>query len=270
MPSIRSLLTLSLAAMAMAKEMPKDSLRAATLYDSGLKHQMNIARKQATFSHQRDAGVYASEQYKEIGAKDYVPCKNGKAEAVKGDANNTFRCKNIDLYHFLPHSAFGSTTGEGSSSWGWTAPNGREFIAFGQADGAAFAEITKKGKLVYLGRLPQYSVPAIWREIRAYKNYMVIGSEALGHNIQIFDMRKVCATLSELKRAFANRVCSCSRSTPRTPSSSATTRTSLVSSLACLLAAPTMLLLTRRRTGVMPSELLHATAPAALVLSSLT
>ena len=96
-----------------------------------------------------------------------------------------------DLYHFLPHSALGSKTGEGSSSWGWTSSDGREFVAIGQADGTAFVEITSKGKMVYLGRLPQYSVPSIWREIRAYKNYMIIGSEAQGHGIQIFDMEKL-------------------------------------------------------------------------------
>jgi hypothetical protein len=42
-----------------------------------------------------------------------------------------------------------------------------------------------------MGRLPQYSVPSIWREIRSYKHYMIIGSEAVGHGIQIFDMKKV-------------------------------------------------------------------------------
>lgn len=45
--------------------------------------------------------------------------------------------------------------------------------------------------MVYLGRLPQYSFPSIWREIRSYKHYMTIGSEAVGHGIQIFDMTKV-------------------------------------------------------------------------------
>ena len=97
----------------------------------------------------------------------------------------------IDLYDFKSHADLGSERGEGSSSWGWTSPEGRELLAIGQSDGAAFAEITSEGKLVYLGRLPQHSVPAIWREIRGYKNYMVIGSEAVGHNIQIFDMTKV-------------------------------------------------------------------------------
>lgn len=71
------------------------------------------------------------------------------------------------------------------------SPNGREFVAIGQADGTAFAEITRDGKLVYLGRLPQQSVFSIWREIRSYKNYMVIGSEARNHGIQFFDMNKL-------------------------------------------------------------------------------
>jgi hypothetical protein len=98
----------------------------------------------------------------------------------------------IDLYHFLSHSALGSTRGFGSSSWGWTSSTGREFVAIGQSDGAAFAEITSAGKLVYLGRLPQYSTPSQWREIRAHNDYMIIGSEARNHGIQIFDMKKVC------------------------------------------------------------------------------
>lgn len=64
-------------------------------------------------------------------------------------------------------------------------------MAIGQSDGTAFAEISKEGKLVYLGRLPQYSVPSEWREIRAQNDLMIIGSEATGHGIQIFDMKKL-------------------------------------------------------------------------------
>ena len=100
----------------------------------------------------------------------------------------------MDLIHFKSHADMGSKMGQGSSSWGWTSPDGREFVAIAQADGAAFAEINKQGKLVYLGRLPQYTAakPAIWREIRGFKDYMIIGSESDKHGIQIFDMRKVC------------------------------------------------------------------------------
>lgn len=97
----------------------------------------------------------------------------------------------IDYYDFKSHADLGSFVGEGSSSWGWVGPDGREFVAIGQADGTAFAEINKKGKLVYLGRLPQQSVFSQWREIRSYKDYIVIGSEALDHGIQFFDMNKL-------------------------------------------------------------------------------
>lgn len=107
-----------------------------------------------------------------------------------------------DLYHFLAHADLGSA-GRGSSSWGWTSDDGREFIAIGQEDGTGFAEISKEGKLIYLGRLPHASVPSIWREIRAYKNYMVIGSEAVGHGVQFFDMSKV-RDLREINISLTN------------------------------------------------------------------
>lgn len=83
------------------------------------------------------------------------------------------------------------STGAGSSSWGWVSDDGREFIAIGQEDGTTFAEISSEGKLVPLARLPQVSLPSDWREIRGYKNYMIIGSEAVAHGIQIFDMTKL-------------------------------------------------------------------------------
>lgn len=106
-------------------------------------------------------------------------------------ADNCTGCNNMDLYDFKSHADLGSFGGEGSSSWGWISDDGREFVAVGQQDGTAFAEISSEGKLVYLGRLPQQSVWSIWREIRSYKNYMIIGSEAVGHGVQIFDMTKL-------------------------------------------------------------------------------
>lgn len=72
----------------------------------------------------------------------------------------------MDMYDFKSHADLGSWAGEGSDTWGWVGPNGREFIAIGQADGTAFCEITKRGKLVYLGRLPQQSVTSIWHDIK--------------------------------------------------------------------------------------------------------
>ncbi len=118
------------------------------------------------------------------------------------------------MYDFKSHADLGSWAGEGSDTWGWTSGDGtrlmdnaltyetctdrfvlltigREFIAISQADGTAFCEINSRGKLIYLGRLPQQSVTSIWHDIKSYKNYIVVGSEAEGHGIQIFDMTKL-------------------------------------------------------------------------------
>ena len=97
----------------------------------------------------------------------------------------------MDLYSFKSHAELGSSNSSGSSSWGWTSVDGREFVAIGQGDGTAFAQITSDGELVYLGRLPQHSFISRWREIRSLGEYMLIGSEAIDHGIQIFDMKKL-------------------------------------------------------------------------------
>ncbi|KAH6903262.1 hypothetical protein BKA70DRAFT_1111118, partial [Coprinopsis sp. MPI-PUGE-AT-0042] len=73
-----------------------------------------------------------------------------------------------------------------------------EFVAVSQADGTAFAEVVgkgwwnyipiignAKGTLDYLGGLPPRSINSLWCEIP------IIGSEAVGHVIQIFDTRKL-------------------------------------------------------------------------------
>lgn len=90
----------------------------------------------------------------------------------------------MDLYDFVNHADLGGPEGRGSSSWGWTARNGREFGIVGQFSGAAFVEILRNGKIQYLGRLPAQSEGSRWREIRVLKDWVIIGSEAVGHNVQ--------------------------------------------------------------------------------------
>lgn len=105
----------------------------------------------------------------------------------------------MDLYDFLNHNDMGGGEADprypnrrGSSIWGWVSPKGRQIALIGQHTGTAFVEVDKKGKMSYLGRLPaQDGIGSSWREIRVLDNLAIIGSEAVGHNIQIFDMNKV-------------------------------------------------------------------------------
>ncbi|KAF3349320.1 hypothetical protein HYQ45_008522 [Verticillium longisporum] len=158
-------------------------------YASGEVHHRIMGIKMAQWEAEMANGEMDAARFPELG---YTPCVNGFAAAIPGDPLNTFRCSNIDLYHFLTHEQLGSWGGRGSSSWGWTSADGREFVAIGQYDGTAFAEITKEGKLSYVGRLPQYdAIGSNWREIRIVGDIVVIGSEAIKHGVQFFDMKKV-------------------------------------------------------------------------------
>jgi hypothetical protein len=59
-------------------------------------------------------------------------------------------------------------------------------VAIGQYDGTAFVEISSEGKMLYLGRLPQYdSIGSNWREIRVVNDHAVIGSEAIHHGVHV-------------------------------------------------------------------------------------
>ncbi|KAI1637146.1 hypothetical protein F4809DRAFT_343319 [Biscogniauxia mediterranea] len=180
--------------LALAKEIAPDEELSASLFQSGVRHNQIMSHKTSFWASRREQGLFDSTQYKSMAAEvDYVPCVDGLAELVAGDPLYTFNCSGLDLYDFKSHADLGSNDGEGAGSWGWTSSDGREFVAIAQSDGAAFLEVSSAGKLIYLGRLPQYpdAEPSLWREIKGYKNYIVIGSEANNHGIQIFDMSKL-------------------------------------------------------------------------------
>ncbi|KAK4235075.1 hypothetical protein C8A03DRAFT_46719 [Achaetomium macrosporum] len=184
----------ALGTLTSAKEVAVNMQLKAELYDSGVVHERIMTLKHRVWGELAAQGVFDSTQYKTFPQKkDYIQCKDGVAALVPGDPTSTFRCKGLDLYDFKTHAQLGSSSGAGAGSWGWTSPDGREFVAIAQEDGTAFAEVSKKGKLIYLGRLPQYdtAAPSLWREIKGYKSYILIGSEAERHGVQIFDLSKL-------------------------------------------------------------------------------
>ncbi|KAL2193256.1 hypothetical protein P885DRAFT_45587 [Corynascus similis CBS 632.67] len=180
--------------LALAKELPVNMALKKEIYETGAVHEQIMATKHRIWSQLADQGVFDSSQYKSFDKEtDFIPCQDGLVTLVPDDPVNTFRCHNLDLFDFKPHVQLGNSSGRGAGSWGWTSPDGREFVAIGQQDGTAFAEVSSRGKLIYLGRLPQYgeAPPSMWREIKGYKSYILIGSEAVDHGVQIFDLSKL-------------------------------------------------------------------------------
>jgi len=80
------------------------ALGTAEEYADGTVHARIMAMKTAQWDAEIASGEMDSTRYPELG---YTSCENGFAAAIPGDFNNTFKCHNIDLYHFLhiPSSA---------------------------------------------------------------------------------------------------------------------------------------------------------------------
>lgn len=74
---------------------------------------------------------------------------------------------------------------------GWTSADGREFGIVGQIDGTAFVEVKSDGSLQYLGRLPTQTENSTWRDMKVIDDHVYIGSEASGHGMQVFDLKKL-------------------------------------------------------------------------------
>ncbi|CZT12833.1 hypothetical protein WAI453_004858 [Rhynchosporium graminicola] len=183
---------LALASGAVAVEMAVDEALAESFYDSGLAMDQMMSAKLAHWEMEEKMGIMA-QGFPAWSKK--VTCANGIANAMPGVPGHQFKCRNMDLYSFVPMADLGCPNAMGSGSWGWTdEKSGREFVAAGCYYGTSFLEILPTGQLVKLGFLTSYAAfgsGSRWKELRGYKNYMVIGSELNDHGVQIFDMTKL-------------------------------------------------------------------------------
>lgn len=125
-----------------------------------------------------------------MSAMSTTPCVNGMA--------GTFPCRNIDLVSFLPLSDIGGLGGTENANdiWGWTDPQlGKEYAIIGLASGTSFIDISNPANPVYLGKLPTHTTDSagrqLWRGIKVYNNHAFIVSEAIGHGMQVFDLRQL-------------------------------------------------------------------------------
>ena len=75
-------------------------------YASGEVMEFMMSSKEAAWAKARAAGKYDQERWKGFEEKrpnkGKIPCKDGVAVAVPGDADQTYKCKNIVSRLFLP------------------------------------------------------------------------------------------------------------------------------------------------------------------------
>lgn len=112
-----------------------------------------------------------------------TPCENGFA--------GIYPCDNVDLMSVMTLNEVGGGD-NGNDIWGWTDPlTNKEYALYGRANGTSFIDVTDPLNPIYLGDLPTHTTPSLWRDIKTFGNYAIIGSEAGYHGMQIFDLTQL-------------------------------------------------------------------------------
>lgn len=130
----------------------------------------------------------------EDGEGDACACENPPVLCTDGMAG-PYPCSNVDLLSRVPLNDVGARSG--ASMWGATESKGHREIALMATDvGTAFVDVSKPRCPMILGMLPTATQRSQWREARALGDYAVVVSEAQGHGLQVFDMKKLGTTES--------------------------------------------------------------------------
>ncbi len=98
---------------------------------------------------------------------------------------------NTRLRGFFPKTEFNITTGSNICGY---ATNGREYALYGHSKGMSIIDVTNPDLPVIIHTIP--ALASAWREIKVYKNYAYVTTEALGQGLQIVDMAGLPATIA--------------------------------------------------------------------------
>lgn len=119
-----------------------------------------------------------------------VPMERITNEKCVDGMAGIFPCDNVNLKAFLPLSEMDAVWS--NDIWGWTDPqDGREYALIGLDNGTGFVDVTVAGDPVYLGKLPTHTQTSTWRDIKVVKKFAYIVSEAPGHGMQVFDLKRL-------------------------------------------------------------------------------
>lgn len=115
-------------------------------------------------------------------------------QTCTGGFAGVYPCNNIDLQSRLTFQQMGGTAStQGNDCWGWTDPlTNKEYAIMCCTSHTAFVDITNPTAPIYLGKVVSTNnTSSIWRDAKVYNNYVFIVSEAAGHGMQVFDLKRL-------------------------------------------------------------------------------
>ena len=111
----------------------------------------------------------------------------GYAEASQGISS-----QNVVVGKKLNLKDSGIKSKRGSDIWGWTDPTtNKEYAIMGMDNKTAFVDITNPNNPIHLADIKTQTSAIIWRDIKVYKHYAYIVSEARRHGMQVFDLHRL-------------------------------------------------------------------------------
>lgn len=136
----------------------------------------------------RDAAIDGEAEATLTDKTEPIPAMSD-VECVDGQAG-PFECDGIDLLALMPQDEF---NGAGVSDlWGWTDPEGGEYVIMGKTNGVAFFDVTEPTDPVYLGELPNPGmIQEVWHDIKVYDDHAFIVSESEPHGMTVFDLTRL-------------------------------------------------------------------------------
>jgi choice-of-anchor B domain-containing protein len=115
------------------------------------------------------------------------PCING--------FSGPYPCEKVDQLAELTCAQLGveiPSDQRTNDIWGWTsAETGREYALVGMHERTAFVEVTSPEHPILLGFLPTATFGILWRDVKVIDHWAYIVSEAGGHGLQVFDLRRL-------------------------------------------------------------------------------
>ena len=101
--------------------------------------------------------------------------------------------KNVTLLaHLNQHPGY-------SACWSYVHPDGREYAILGTTDGTAIVNVTNPAASYEVAFIP--GLGSLWREMKQYRTYVYVSTEAQGGGIQIIDMAN--PELPQLRSVYA-------------------------------------------------------------------
>ncbi|CAE7362793.1 100639221, partial [Symbiodinium microadriaticum] len=127
-----------------------------------------------------------------------ITASAGPAQCVNGDAGG-YPCEGIDMQSMVSLEDLGCGTNMGNDIWGWTDGEGNEYVVAGCASGSSMVDVTDAQNPVVLGFLKTTTVPSSWRDMKVYQGFAYIGSEAINHGLQVFDLSQLTAASKQYR-----------------------------------------------------------------------